>query len=283
MTQTTVDQSKSSQAISDVESILAAWQTATERLRETHEALRAEVKRLTDELELKNQQLARKNRLADLGQLAAHVAHEVRNNLVPMTLYVSVLRRHIACNDAACQVLDKIESGLGALQHLVSDLLQFTAGRQPQPSWFPLADLLEEIRESLAPQLAAQRVEWICRVPEGTHVLADRDMLQRAVANLVLNAIDAMPDGGQLQLAASPGDGRLCLSVSDTGSGISDEARERLFEPFFTTKTSGTGLGLAIVQRLIDAHGGTIRANNRPSRGATFVIELPQPDQESQA
>src|SRR5262249_39236275 len=107
----------------DLQTILAAWNQATDRLQRTHESLRAEVRRLTGELEAKNRELARKNRLADLGQMAAHVAHEVRNSLVPMKLYLSLLRRRISSDDGSLDVLEKIATGLTALEATVGDLL----------------------------------------------------------------------------------------------------------------------------------------------------------------
>src|SRR5205823_2012750 len=100
--------------------ILAAWHNATVRLEQTHEALRGEVRRLTAELEVKNRELARKNRLADLGQMASHVAHEVRNNLVPVSLYLSLLRRRIAEDRENTEVLDMVETGLRALDTMVN-------------------------------------------------------------------------------------------------------------------------------------------------------------------
>src|SRR5262245_29669910 len=100
----------------DLQTILAAWNEATDRLQHTHEALSAEVRRLSDELEVKNRELARKNRLADLGQMASHVAHEVRNSLVPMKLYLSLLRRRIESDRSSLDVLDKVTAGFTALE-----------------------------------------------------------------------------------------------------------------------------------------------------------------------
>src|SRR5512146_2781477 len=116
----------------DLQTVLAAWHTATIRLEQTHEALREEVSHLTAELEIKNRELARKNRLADLGQMASHVAHEVRNNLVPVTLYLSMLRRRLAGDEKNLDILDKITAGFTALDATVGDLLHFTAERDPQ-------------------------------------------------------------------------------------------------------------------------------------------------------
>src|SRR5215471_9130133 len=123
---------------SDLQTVLAAWHGATLRLEQTHEALRQEVRRLTDELEAKNRELARKNRLADLGQMASHVAHEVRNSLVPVTLYLSLLRRRLLEDPMSRELLDKLATGFTALDATVNDLLHFTAERDPQRQLVPV-------------------------------------------------------------------------------------------------------------------------------------------------
>jgi signal transduction histidine kinase len=267
-------------AESDLQTVLAAWNTATARLERTHETLRAEVRRLTDELEVKNRELARKNRLADLGQMAAHVAHEVRNNLVPVTLYLSLLRRRLA-GDRECEdVLEKIEAGFSALDGMVHDLLQFTSDRDPQWRTFSLRKLAGEVLGSLAPQLAAQGIQAVNALGAEETVAADRDMLRRAMLNLALNALDAMPEGGTLTFRASRGHRRVELQIADTGPGLSEEAQRRAFEPFYTTKPGGTGLGLAIVYRIAEAHGGQVFAANAPSGGAVFTLVLPDQPQE---
>src|SRR5688572_27613414 len=142
----------------DLHSILEAWNEATDRLQRTHEALQEEVRRLSSELEAKNRELARKNRLADLGQMASHVAHEVRNNLVPMKLYLSLLRRRITDDSGSLDVLDKVLSGFTALEATVGDLLHFSSHRDPQRSIFDLRSLVEEVCEALVPQLEAQGI-----------------------------------------------------------------------------------------------------------------------------
>ena len=119
--------------------MLAAWHTATVRLERTHETLCAEVARLTKELEIKNRELARKNRLADLGQMASHVAHEVRNNLVPVSLYMSLLRRRLSDDSGSLDILAKVEAGFAALDVTVNDLLNFTAHRSPNGRRFSSA------------------------------------------------------------------------------------------------------------------------------------------------
>ena len=267
----------------DLETVLAAWQSATVRLEQTHEALRAEVQRLTDELEVKNRELARKNRLADLGQMASHIAHEVRNNLVPVTLYLSLLRRRILDNPGSLEVLDKVEAGFAALDVTVNDLLNFTADRDPQRQTFPVRSLVEDVRASLAPQFSAQQIEVLTDVDEELLVTADRDMLRRAVLNLILNALDAMPNGGKLTVSARPSRQGVELKIADTGPGMSEDTVCRAFEPFYTTKRGGNGLGLAIVYRIAEVHDGEVNGANGPEQGAVFTLYVPDQVHEAAA
>jgi len=259
----------------DLETVLTAWHAATVRLEKTHEILRSEVRRLTDELERKNRELARKNRLADLGQMASHVAHEVRNNLVPVTLYLSLLRRRISDDSGSLDILDKITAGFTDLDATVNDLLQFTSDRDPQRQPVALGQLVDDVLGSLAPQFAAQSIRPTVEIGLEDQLLADPHMLRRSLLNLVLNAIDAMPSGGHVLIRGWRDDAGLHLQVADDGPGLSPEACARAFEPFYSTKPGGTGLGLAIVGRVAEAHGGTIRAENRPEGGAAVTISLP--------
>ena len=266
-----------------LEAVLAAWHAATLRLEQTHETLRGEVRRLTEELKAKNRELARRNRLADLGQMASHIAHEVRNNLVPVTLYLSLLRRRIASDAESLEILDKIALAFTDLEAMVNDLLQFTSDRDPQRETFFVAKLVDELFAAIAPQLAAQSIQAVNEVDPRESTRADRAMLRRALLNLILNALDVMPDGGALRIRATSDHHGTTLQVCDSGSGLSHEAARRAFEPFFTTKPGGTGLGLAIVYRIAEAHGGRVDAANAPGGGAVFTITLPRPATENAA
>jgi signal transduction histidine kinase len=262
-------------ASADLQTILAAWHTATLRLEQTHDALRDEVQHLTAELEVKNRELARKNRLADLGQMASHVAHEVRNNLVPVTLYLSMLRRRLSSDAESLGMLEKVCSGFRAMDVMVNDLLHFTSDRDPHLAQVPLRKLIAEVEASLAPQFAAQKIHFEIQVPGHQLVRADREMLRRAVLNLVLNALDVMPQGGTLSVSADSSAEGLALHIADSGPGLPDDILPRIFEPFFTTKQGGTGLGLAIVSRIAEAHGGTVAAANGTRGGAVFTLRFP--------
>jgi signal transduction histidine kinase len=263
----------------DLETVLAAWHTATLRLERTHETLCAEVARLNKELELKNRELARKNRLADLGQMASHVAHEVRNALVPVSLYMSLLRRRLSEDAGSLEILAKVEAGFAALDVTVNDLLNFTAHRNPQWQTFVVGDLVDEVCDSVGPQLEAQMIDVEIDVPPQTLLTADREMVRRALLNLVLNSVDAMPEGGDLVITSYEGVRGFELEVADSGPGLSDEDKRRVFEPFYSTKQHGTGLGLAVVYHVAEAHGGTVTASNCPEGGAAFTILFPRKQQ----
>lgn len=259
----------------DLQMILAAWNEATDRLQRTHEALQAEVRRLSDELESKNRELARRNRLADLGQMASHVAHEVRNGLVPLKLYLSLLKRRLREDASSSEIVGNVETGFTALEVIVSDLLHFSAHRDPKLQVISPGALAHDLCQSLQPQFTAQGIDCCVNAPLELRATADADMLRRALLNLILNAVDAMPDGGRLMVFARTTPLCIELEVADSGPGLPEDALARLFEPFFTTKSNGTGLGLAIVERIAEAHGGQVLATNCPTGGAAFTLCLP--------
>jgi signal transduction histidine kinase len=241
------------------------------------------VSRLTDELEAKNRELARKNRLADLGRMASHVAHEVRNSLVPISLYLSLLRRRLSADAGGMEIVDKVTGGLAALEGTVTDLLQFTSDREPRRQTFRPASVVRDILLSLEPQLTAQDIVTRVDIPVHATLWADADMFRRLVLNLVLNALDVMPDGGELVITGVDMIGGFELEIADSGPGLAEDVAPHVFEPFFTTKSGGTGLGLAIVQRIADAHGGSVAACNCPEGGAAFTVRFARIAQEAAA
>ncbi len=172
-------------------------------------------------------------------------------------------------------IRDLIAAGFTASEAIVSDLLQFTSRRGPSWQVFRLAPLVREVCDALAPQLAAQAIHADLDLPPQLTVLADRDMLRRATLNLVLHALDAMPQGGELAVTGTAGPHGVELEIADSGPGINEEDGPRLSEPFFTTKSGSTGLGLAIVERIAAAHGGDVSVRNCPQGGAAFTIRLP--------
>ena len=186
------------------------------------------------------------------------------------------MRRRSQQDGESAAALDKIEAAFTDLEATVNDLLSFTTDRKPRVQRFSLAELVEGLCGALRPQLAAQRIEVVTAFDQVPPITADRDMVCRAVLNLVLNALDAMPGGGSLSFHISEGQGGVELAIADTGEGIDADARRRMFEPFYSTKAGGTGLGLAIVSRVAEVHGGEVLADSRPGQGATFTLMIPR-------
>jgi len=259
--------------------IVSGYAAVTERLRESHERLRAEVKRLGEELADKNRELARRQRLAALGQMAAGLAHEIRNPLGGILLYASLLEKELKGDVGRLHLVKRITSGVRSLEGLLTDILAFAGENQPQLRRTNVGRVMDQVTQMLWARLKELRTRL--HVEAGLNELelkADPLQLRSALANLVLNAAEAAGRGGQVRVLASPGDEagdgvRIC--VQDNGPGIPSECLDRIFDPFFTTKARGTGLGLAIVHRIAEAHGGAVWGRNRPENGAEFVLELP--------
>lgn len=236
----------------------------------------SEVNRLTAELSQAHRELAKQDRLAAIGRVAVHVADEAQSQLTTAKLYLRLLRRRLSDDEGSLDVLTKIEAGLAGLDATFGDLTQFTAERPPRPERVRIRQLVEEIRDLHDQRLGAQAIQLSIDVPLGETVLADCEMLRRCLANMIRNALDAMPHGGELVITSYNGPAGFELEVADSGPGIDAEIRRRAFEPFFSTKPGGTGLGLAIAARIAEAHGGRVTAQNCPEGGAAFTLRIPR-------
>ena len=261
----------------ELASIIAAYNEVTEQLRLSHERLEYQVRRLRDELADKNRELARKERLAALGQMAAGLAHEIRNPLGGIRLFASLLEKDLAQQPEPLALTRKISSGVGSLNQLVCDILDFAGDIRLQPSLLDVKELVHECVELLAAEIDHNRSRVVIEVAEDTALTADAKQLRSALLNLLRNAIDAAGNDGCVFITVSELEEReaLRLRIADNGPGIPPEHMDKVFNPFFTTKETGTGLGLSMVHRIIDAHGGHIRVTAGPQGGACFVIELP--------
>jgi len=261
--------------------IILAYSQVTERLQKSHDQLMATVQSLRKELSEKDRQLERRNRLAAVGEMAAGMAHEIRNPLGGIQLYSSILAGDLSDRPQSLAVVKKISGGVQRLEALVSQVLQFTREITATVVQMNLDEVIDESIDLASGQLASRNIQ--CRVdgPRPMPVMADPLLIGQAILNLVLNAADASDGGGQIlvQYAAvsgeADGDARqFHLSVRDSGAGIAPQILDRIFNPFFTTKESGTGLGLAIVHRIVEAHDGTIIVTNADGGGAKFEIRV---------
>lgn len=279
--------------------LMAAFNQVTGRLQSTHESLRHEVVRLQAELRDANEQLQRSKRLAALGEMAAGIAHEVRNPLGSIRLYARMLEQDLADRPQEKQIAGKIAAAVHGLDGVVGDVLSFSRELRVAPERVEAGELLDRALEvcwAADPAAAGVRVvQRDSRKGGGgvrgvrTKLWCDAMLMHQALVNIIRNSLQAMteasaPSGGHvLTLDVGPvrgEDGRPMygLAVTDTGPGIPDETIDRMFNPFFTTRAMGTGLGLAIVHRIVDAHAGRIVVRSRMSgaeRGTTFQLLLP--------
>jgi PAS domain S-box-containing protein len=231
-----------------------------------------------DSLESINTQLQVSERLAALGRITAGVAHEVKNPLNSMRLWLENLKESLpdeqdAEAQQAVQVLDK---EIDRLDAVVKRFLDFTRPMELKLEATDLAELLREVVRVAQPQMqkAGVEVDELLgnAVPE---VWADRDLLKQAILNLVLNATEAMATGGELRVELARRGEMAEISVSDTGRGIPMENQQKIFQLFFTTRPGGSGIGLATTFRIVQLHNGSIDFQSEAGRGTTFRIELP--------
>ena len=231
-----------------------------------------DVKRLEAEVQ-------RVQTLAALGEMAATVAHEIRNPLGGIAGYAGMLERDLNSDDPNRRLVQKITEGVGRLNRIVVSLLTYTRPLRLNVHPVNLVELVEETTAFFAIDIERSREDihierrfpdedLICRI--------DPEQLQQVILNLLQNAMQAMPEGGTIEIRLRAEENLGVLTVGDTGVGMDDEVREKLFTPFFTTKEDGTGLGLVTSKKIIDAHNGQILVDSEPGRGTSFSISLPQ-------
>jgi PAS domain S-box-containing protein len=231
-----------------------------------------------DSLESINTQLQVSERLAALGRITAGVAHEVKNPLNSMRLWLENLKESLpaepdSASQQAVQVLDK---EIDRLDAVVKRFLDFTRPMDIRLEATQLAVLLKEVLEIAQPQLQKSNIQLAQLLPiDVPEVYVDRALLKQAVLNLVLNAAEAMPSGGQMRLVLSRRGEMAEITVGDTGKGIPLENRQKIFQLFFTTRPGGSGIGLASAFRIVQLHNGSIDFTSEVGRGTTFRIELP--------
>jgi two-component system NtrC family sensor kinase len=276
----------------EIGAVASGLNAMLERMAHFNETLRAEVERATAELRAANQalldtarrlfearrELARTQRLALAGQMAASVAHQIGTPLNLISGYVQMLRAKHGSASPDGEWLRTIQEQIARVAGIVQSMLDET--RRPALTLQPLppGELLEGLAALVRPSLVDRAIDLAVEVAPGLpRVCADRAQLEQGLLNLVTNAVDAMPEGGRLSLAARPDDGHVALVVTDTGDGIPPGDLARVFEPLYTTKPrgKGTGLGLPIVREIVEAHGGTVRLESPAGGGTAVIVVLP--------
>ncbi len=241
--------------------------------------------RMTTELLAQQERLVQAERVAAWRELARRLAHELKNPLFPLQLTVENLIR--ARQQMPEQFDEVFREGsrtllaeISNLKGIIGKFSEFSKMPQPQLQPVQVNDVIRGVTQLFQAQLQAPgRAKISVLLQLDSHlqtVAADPEMLHRAISNLVLNAMDAMPESGTLTLRTRGEDGKVMIEVADTGSGLTPDECEKIFTPYYTSKKHGTGLGLAIVQSVVSDHGGRIQVQSQPGHGTTFVIELPR-------
>lgn len=241
--------------------------------------------RMMDELEeghererVRQSQLLHTEKMAAVGTLAAGVAHEVNNPLAGILTCIEQIRSNPEDRELRQRYLDLMEDGIRRIAHIVENLLDFSRPRDIRPEPTPVNHNLLHVVELLDYQLRKAKVEVKLDLdPVDPVVLADHFQMEQLFLNLMLNAVQAMPGGGVMTLKTQVQGAVVIVEVSDTGTGIPEEIRDRIFEPFFTTREvgKGTGLGLAVSYSIVTGHRGSIEVDSSQGVGSTFRVRLP--------
>jgi two-component system sensor histidine kinase HydH len=237
----------------------------------------AKLEQATQLMQQQQRELLRAEQLSQVGQLAAGVAHEIRNPLTGIKLLVDAALRPASRRALAEPDLRLISREVRRMEHSVQTLLDFARLPDPHPQPCEVGRLIDDAWELVKFRCDQQKVSVADRRPEtALSAIVDPGQFKTVLVNLLLNALDAMPDGGELLTELSvPSEDTLQISVSDSGPGIAPSVASRLFVPFATTKANGTGLGLFLSRKIVEEHGGTLEAANREPRGACFTLRMP--------
>ena len=231
---------------------------------------------------LHQREIERAGQLASVGELAAGIAHEIKNPLVGASSGLDLLDQMLDQNLPTDDLRKQIRSELGRMDHAVQDLLSFARPREPRVGWVAPGLLVDRVVGLVRPQAEAAGV----RVEEAAttaleRIRVDPELLTQALVNLAMNGIQAMSSGGVLTIGTEKRDGEILIRVSDTGKGIPASEIEEVFRPFFTAKHRGTGLGLAITRSIVERHGGRLEVESTPGVGSCFTLFLSTVEEES--
>ena len=245
-------------------------------LHDEMDSLSARIERFVAMLQQRDREVLRAEQLAALGQLAAGVAHEVRNPLTSIKMLVQAELESRSSGGMSAEDLKVIVNEVLRMERSLQSFLDYARPPHVERQQIDLETVVQNVLGLIRVRAERQRVEVQLVSPvAGVPISADVNQMQQVVLNLTLNALDAMPQGGRLTLTTSRRGDWAELIVADTGPGISEDMRERLFQPFATDKETGLGLGLVITRRILEAHGGEVTAENSTRGGAVFHVRLP--------
>ncbi|MEE2906301.1 MAG: ATP-binding protein [Planctomycetota bacterium] len=272
-----------------LQDLMLSFNETAERLHETHEALHCQVQTLESELAEANEQLRRSQQLAALGEMAAGIAHEIRNPLGSIQLYAQVLVEDLEDRPDSVDLCNKIGTAVRGMESIVRDVLQFARDTSLQQEHVLIGSIIDRVvcdsEGLLATAATSLRRDTSA---DSIVVSADLTLMVQAIGNILRNAVESMDDSERedrvvtiessvVRRLKTDGDRHeiVSISISDRGCGVPEDLVHRLFNPFFTTRPTGTGLGLAIAHRVVDAHGGDIVVGSREGGGSVFEVHVP--------
>jgi signal transduction histidine kinase len=219
-------------------------------------------------------------RLAELGTLTGGLAHEIKNPLSTVQLNLQLLAEDLTPDNPAypriVNRLQTVQKETSRLRDILDDFLRYAGQLELDRQPTDLNELLEDLVDFFLPQAQAHRAKLRLKRSEGPLVAdVDPKLIKQALLNLMLNALQAMPEGGELILSAAREDGQALVDVIDTGKGIAPEALAKIFTAYYTSKKGGTGLGLAMTQRIVKEHGGQLTVTSEQGKGSDFSLRLP--------
>lgn len=259
-----------------LEEAFRKFNEAGERLEARYLALREETEDLRAQLRAKDLEVKRAEKLALLGETAAAIAHEVRNPLGAIKLFLSALEDEVKNAPEAMRLLGHIHCSIGTLDHTVSNILQFSKSQNLKSAPLNLNALIHE-QALLFKPYENKGLKLVLALKAAPFIAGNEHGLRQVIYNLILNAAQATRYQGEIEIETRDCDQHLELYIRDNGSGIPEDILSKVFEPFVTSKSEGTGLGLAVVQQVMLQHSGSIKASNRVgTKGAEFKIQLPR-------
>jgi len=248
-----------------------------QELKTFSQQMEEKIQKTTADLRKTEAQLIRSEKLAALGQLAAGIAHEIRNPLTSINILIHSLTKYFHSEDSHREDLNVIEEEIDRINQILDRFLRFAKPAPPLLERTEVASIFEETLQLIRPRMEKQRVHVQKELQDLPMILMDREQIKQVALNLLLNAVQAMPKGGTLMLRGQNSkDGQwITISIQDSGVGVPNEDMNKLFDPFFSTKEGGIGLGLSIAHRIIDQHHGKIEVESDPGKGTLFTIWLP--------
>jgi signal transduction histidine kinase len=244
--------------------------------RERNRATAEELAKANKQLRSTFQRLRLLDRMSALGALSAGIAHEIRNPLGGVSGAVEILDSMTEPGDERHEFVQIVKKEFARISTIVTRQLDLVQARTADMTPCDVSQVVESVVSLVRSQAEQQGVLVEARIADGIPVVeTDEQSLRQALLNLLINAVQAIPQGGNVWIAAAAGNGRVRFVVDDDGPGLSDDALEHAFDPYYTTKDGGTGLGLSIAFQIVDQLGGDLRAENRQEGGARFLLDLP--------